>query len=294
MSYKITEVEAFLAVMELGTVTEAAARLGLSKSVVSSRLTGLEGALETKLFLRQDNRLLPTREAERLEARVRPALTKLLATLQSAARKKISVPRLNGLLRISAPISLASISIDELSAGFAEIHPDLELSIDYNERYRNSFPADFDVGILTGEVLDATLIRRKIWDDRMVACASPSYLETRSVPYHPLELSEHTCIGYSHMGNAQFWRFTQKGRTLSPVTQTRLTANNSVSMCNFARVGLGIAMLPGFIAHPAIASGKLVPLLTKPKTMPKSGQLANTIWRSRRPARGGPGDPSSD
>lgn len=207
MRYKLIQIETFLTVMELGTLTAAAARLGVTKSVVSKRITDLEDALGTKLFSR--GRDTPLREAERLAESMRPAMMRLNAVLQSAATKKTRPLLHSGVLRISAPVSLASTSLDMWSATFAELHPDLELTIDYDERHRNSLNDGFDVAILIGEYFDRTTIRRTIWQDRMVACASTSYLEKRGVPHHPLELSEHSCIGYRHMANAQFWRFTR-------------------------------------------------------------------------------------
>jgi DNA-binding transcriptional LysR family regulator len=95
----------------------------------------------------------------------------------------------------------------------------------------------------------------------MVVCASPAYLAAHGTPEEPGELADHACIGYAHMANARFWQFKEGGRTLAPVARTRLTVNNGEAMRDLAAGGLGIGMLPGFIAQPAIHSGTLVPLL---------------------------------
>ena len=282
MNYKVSEIETFLIVMELGTLTAAAKRLNLSKSVISKRISDLENTLGANLFERHSGRTIPTSEAEQLAESVRPAMASLNAAFQSATRKKASPLNLDGALRVSAPISLTSIHLDTWSAAFTELHPNLQFAICYDERYRNILQDDIDVGIQLGEVSDTTLLRRTIWEDRMVACASASYLEKRNVPLHPLELSEHECIGYSHMANEQLWRFKEAGRTLTPVARTCLNANNAVTIRNFAQADRGVAMLPGFIAKPAIDAKRLVPLLTSWKT--RSAPIV-ALWRRTQPER---------
>ena len=262
MRYTLDEIETFLAVIELGTLTAAAARLNIAKSVVSKRVSDLERALGAALFRRQAGRITPTEAADRLAERLRPALAALTAATESAAWEMDGSIPLRGVLKISAPMTFGTQHLSTLIARFAARHPELEFRIDYDDRYHDLAQEGYDLGLRIGEVQDSALIRRKLCDDRMMVCASPAYLAARGTPEAPGDLADHGCIGYAHMANARFWQFSEGGRTLSPVTRTRLTVNNGEAMRELAADGLGIAMLPGFIAQPAIDRGALVPLLS--------------------------------
>lgn len=261
MRYTLDEIETFLAVIELGTLTAAAARLNLAKSVVSKRISDLETALGAALFRRQAGRITATEAAERLAERLRPALSELAAAAESAAWEMDGSLPLRGVLRIAAPMTFGTLFLSDLIARFAERHGELEFRVDYDDRYRDLAQEGYDLGIRIGEVEDGALIRRKLCDDRMVVCAGPAYLEAHGRPEAPEALSGHACIGYSHMANARFWRFSGGNRTIAPVARTRITVNNGEAMRDVAARGLGIAMLPGFIALPAMRRGDLVPLL---------------------------------
>lgn len=261
MRYTLDEIETFLSVIELGTLTAAAARLNLAKSVVSKRISDLERALGAALFRRQAGRITPTEAAERLAERLRPALADLTAAAESAAWEMDGTIPLRGVLRISAPMTFGTLFLSEMIARFAERHEDLELRVDYDDRHHDLAQEGYDVGIRIGEVQDTALIRRKLCDDRMIVCASPRYLEDHGTPGDARDLSNHACIGYSHMANARFWHFSDGNTPLAPVSRTRLTVNNGEAMRDLAIRGLGIAMLPGFIALPAVERGELAPLL---------------------------------
>ncbi|SER80457.1 DNA-binding transcriptional regulator, LysR family [Tranquillimonas rosea] len=262
MRYTLDEIETFLAVIELGTLTAAAARLNLAKSVVSKRVSDLERSLGAALFRRQAGRIAPTEAAERLAERLRPALAELSAATESAAWEMDGSISLRGVLKISAPMTFGTQYLSSMIARFAEKHADLEFRVDYDDRYHDLAQEGYDVGIRIGDLQDGAMIRRKLCDDRMMVCASPEYVDARGKPETAMDLAEHACIGYSNMSNARFWQFSERGRTLAPVARTRLTVNNGEAMRDLAVHGLGIAMLPGFIAQPAIDRGTLVPILS--------------------------------
>jgi len=262
MRYTLDEIETFLTVIELGTLTAAAARLNLAKSVVSKRISDFEGAIGAALFRRQAGRITPTEAAERLAERLRPALAKLTAATETAAWETDGSVPLRGVLRVSAPMTFGTLFLSELFAQFAERHTELELRIDYDDRHHDLAQEGYDIGIRIGEVQDTALIRRKLCDDRMIACASPGYLERHGKPINPNDLSNHACIGYSHLANSRFWHFTKNNTSMSPVSKTRLTVNNGEAMRDLVLHGLGVGMLPGFIALPSVARSDLVPLFS--------------------------------
>lgn len=263
MRYTFDEIETFLAVMELGTITAAAARLNLSKSVISKRVSDLERTLGAALFRRHAGRIMPTDAARRLDTRLRPALAELTAAAESAAWGGADDDTLRGTLSIAAPMSFGTLYLSPIIARFAARHPELDLRIDYDDRARDLLRDGFDVAIRIGHLRDTALKQRKLCEDETVPCASPAYLERYGRPAGPADLGDHQVIGYHHMSNAQLWTL---GNRAPPALHGRLTLNNGEAMRDMAIEGLGLAILPGFLAAAAIAEGKLERILTDTET----------------------------
>lgn len=207
MRYTLDEIETFLVVMELGSVTAASARLNLSKSVISKRLADLERALGAALFLRSAGRIAPTEAAQRLAERLRPALSALRTAAESAAWDKDGAAPVRGRLAIAAPMSFGTLYPGPILARFAAAHPQLELRIDHDDRARDLVREGFDLAIRIGEPRDNALVGRTLCTDRMVACASLDYLERHGWPQEPGDLASHQVISYSHLPDSRHWAF---------------------------------------------------------------------------------------
>lgn len=261
MRYTLDEIETFLTVIELGTVSAASARMNLSKSVISKRISDLEAALGAALFLRASGRITPTEAALRLTERLRPALADLRAAAESAAWEMDGQTALRGTLTMTAPMSFGTLYLGPILARFATLHPQLELRIDYDDRARDLVREGYDLAVRIGEARDTALIGRTLCTDRMVACASPGYLEANGWPARPADLAAHQVISYSHMPDSRHWVFGKAGRLTAATVRGRLTLNNGEAMRDFALAGHGLAMIPGFIAAPEIAAGRLKAVL---------------------------------
>ncbi len=182
MRYDLNDLETFLTVMELGTVTAAAARLNLSKSVVSKRITDLEATLGAALFRRNAGRITPTEAALRLAERLRPALAELVAAAESTAWDMDGLAPLRGSLSVAAPMSFGVLHLGPIIARFAAQNPELEISVDYDDRSRDLAREGFDIGIRIGKMRDKALMQRKLCEDASIACASPAYLDRKGRP----------------------------------------------------------------------------------------------------------------
>lgn len=261
MRYTLDEIETFLTVMELGTITAASARMNLSKSVISKRISDLEAALGAALFLRASGRVTPTDTAARLAERLRPALADLRAAAESAAWDMDGQAPLRGMLAVTAPMSFGTLYLGPILARFAAMHPALELRIDYDDRARDLVREGYDLAIRIGEPRDSALIGRTLCTDRMVACASPDYLARHGWPDLPADLASHDVISYAHLPDTRHWLFSQNGQPMAASVRGRLTLNNGEAMRDFAIAGLGLAMIPCFIAAPEIAAGRLKQVL---------------------------------
>lgn len=261
MRYSLDEIETFLTVMELGSVTAAAARLNLSKSVVSKRISDFEAAVGAALFRRNAGRITATEAGLRLAERLRPALSELIAATESAAWGMEGAETLRGTLAISAPMSFGTMYLTPVLARFAALHPELELRVDYDDRLRDLARDGFDIGIRIGEPRDGALMVRKLCEDQQVAVASPAYIARHGAPQSPAELGRHQLIGYTHVPDSALWRYRQNGRATSPPVSSRLMLNNGEAIRDMAIAGLGIAILPGFIIADALDDGRLQALL---------------------------------
>lgn len=270
MHYTLEEITTFLTVMELGTVTAAAARLNLSKSVVSKRISDFELTLGAALFRRNAGRITPTEAALRLANRLRPALAELNAAAESAAWGGDSPETLRGRLSIAAPMTFGTMYLSGIIARFALQHPDLELRIDYDDRARDLQRDGFDLGIRIGRTRDTALMQRKLCDDISIPCASPAFLDRYGRPSEPADLGGMPVIGYSYVSNSDTWQFRQGEEVITPAVRETVSVNNGEAMRDLAIAGIGLAYLPRFIVAAALADGRLERVLpdTEPQVIP--------------------------
>jgi DNA-binding transcriptional LysR family regulator len=278
MKWTIDEIRTFLDVMETGTVSGAAARANLSKSVVSKRISDLELALGAALFQRHAGRITPTGTAAELALRLRPALAEMTNAVESAAW---GMAGLRGSLAISAPMSFGILHLSPVLAAFARRHPDLEMLIDYDDRFVDLARGGFDLAIRIGQLADSGLIARKLCDDPRVICASPDYLARHGAPTGLADLPDHPAIGYLNVHTTQVWQFIDgAGAPVSVPMRSRISANNGEAMRDMAIAGLGLALLPMFVAHQALADGHLVAVLEGLAPMPLP---ISAVWRPVKP-----------
>lgn len=275
MRYSLDGIETFLTVMDLGSVTGAAARLNLSKSVVSKRVADLEAALGVALFRRNAGRIVPTEAAERLMMRMRPALGELQAAAESAAWGGTGPETLRGTLAIAAPVSFGTLHLTAMLARFAARHPELQLRIDYDDRARDLAREGFDLAVRIGASPGQSLMARKLCEDRAIVCAAPGFLDRHGRPASPQDLTGLPAVGYSHLANAEIWQFQVAGQSFQPALREVVTVNNGEAMRDMAEAGLALAMLPGFIAAPAIAAGRLEQVLPGVGTR---GMPVTALW----------------
>ncbi|MFS4438143.1 LysR family transcriptional regulator [Paracoccaceae bacterium GXU_MW_L88] len=261
MRYSLQEIETFLTVMELGTVTAASARLNVAKSVVSKRITDFETAIGAALFRRSAGRITPTEAAERLAERLRPALSNLTAATESAAWGMDGNTSLQGSLSIAAPMSFGLMYLTPVITAFADAHPALDIRVDYDDRRHDLLREGFDVGIRIGDMVDTSLMQRKLCEVRSLPVASPGYLEKHGRPKDLADLVNHEVISYTHVSHAQVWRFGNGSSSVSPKVGGRLHINNGEAIRDLAMAGMGLAMLPEFIVADAARTGALVPVL---------------------------------
>jgi len=274
MRWTINEIETFLTVIDAGSISGAAIRMDVSKSVISKRVSDFETALGTALFTRHAGRITPTDSALTLAERLRPALSQLVNATESAVSDS---RELRGRLSISAPMSFGIHHLGPIIASFARAHPALEIVLDYDDAMVDLARKGHDVGIRLGEMSDSTLLSRKLCEDRRAIVASPDYIERHGPLTDPAQLSEHAAIRYLNRRIGDIWRFEPHVRAPRP---SHLVTNNGEAMRDMVCAGLGIALLPMFIVHRDIEEGRLVQVL--PDLRPH-GLPIHVVWPPVKP-----------
>jgi DNA-binding transcriptional LysR family regulator len=256
---KLEGIAAFVATTESGSISEAARRLRLSKSVISERLADLEKTLGTTLLHRTTRKLTLTEDGiaflERAQRITRDVDT---AAADLAERRGAMV----GPLRISAPVTFGRLHLGPALYPFLARHPDIELTLDLDDRRVDASSGGFDAVVRNGPILDSRLMAWRLAPSRRVLVASPAYIAANGSPTSIDELAGHKGIFYTNRGAAD-WRFPRpsgsSGAEDAIVVRGRLGLglNNGDMIRDAAIAGLGIALLPMFIAGPALKAGSL-------------------------------------
>jgi DNA-binding transcriptional LysR family regulator len=250
---KLEGIATFVQVAESGSLSEAARQMRISRSVVSERLVELERSLGASLLQRSTRKLTLTEDgaaflgrAQRIVRDVRDAAADL-----SERRGALAGP-----LRISAPVTFGRMHLGPALYGFLERYPDIQLTLDLNDRRVDASSDGFDAIIRHGEIPDNYLVAWPLASSRRLLVAAPSYLAQHGTPASPEQLEGHRGIFYLNRGSAD-WRFRQHQQTRVVTGRPGLVLNNGDMMRDAAIAGLGIALLPAFIVSEALKAGTL-------------------------------------
>jgi DNA-binding transcriptional LysR family regulator len=253
-SVDLLDVLAFVRVVETGAFSRAAERMGMSKSIVSRRVARLEEQLGARLLTRSASGAQPTDAGQAYYERASNILCDLDAAKEVVAD---AVTQVAGPIRLTAPLSFGVGHLAPALADFAAAYPRVELDISFEDRTVDLVAGGFDLAVRLGTLEDSALIARRIAPSRRILVGSPDYLDARGRPEHPRDLAVHEHLVY---GNEQ-WRFRVGKRWENVRLKPRLRADNGEMLRAAAAEGLGLCVLPTFIASPALQSGALLPLL---------------------------------
>ena len=251
---KIEGIVTFVTVAEAGSISEAARRLRLSKSVVSERLSDMEKALGATLLHRTTRKLTLTEDgAAFLQRATRIAQEVREAAADLAERRGT----LMGPLRIAAPVTFGRLHLGPALYPFLAEHPEIELTLDLDDRRVDAASDGYDAIIRHGLIADSRLVAWKLARSRRLLVASPDYLSRHGGPTSLSDLEDHRGIFYTNRGVAD-WRFEGPDGAVVIRAKLALGVNNGDVLHDAAIAGLGVALLPAFIAGPSVREGRLV------------------------------------
>jgi DNA-binding transcriptional LysR family regulator len=238
---RIGDLNLFLRVSDLGSISAAARSLDLSVAVASQRLKRLEKSLGLRLLQRTTRQMRLTPEGATLVAQGR-ALIEDLEALTGNLSKAAS--EIGGTLRVSVPASFGQQYISPLVPEFLARHPRVKLHIDLSDQMRDLVSEGFDLAIRIGTLTDSKLVARRLAPDRRVLCASPAYLEKHGTPTTPDQLASHDCLLLTVNRSAHdIWNLrTTRGKQIPVRVRGRLESNLGDVIRDAAVAGLGIAL----------------------------------------------------
>lgn len=257
-SADIVDVLCFVRVVETGSFARAAERMSLSKPALSRRVARLEDHLGARLLTRTARGAHPTDIGQAYYARAANILAELDAAEEVVAD---AVTQVAGPIRLTAPITFGARYLGSALAEFARLHPRVELDVSLEDRTVDLVGGGYDLAVRIGKLKDSALIARRLAPIRGVVVASPDYLEARGRPKRPADLAEHDLLFYANVVAGEQWRFRVGDRWEVVRGQSRFRADNGDLLRKAAAAGLGIVIMPSFIASDSIQSGELEVIL---------------------------------
>ncbi|MGE7956075.1 LysR family transcriptional regulator [Pseudomonas sp. NPDC089530] len=250
----LSNVSVFVQVAETRSFTEAGRLLGVSSSAVGKSIARLEERLETRLFHRSTRSVTLTAEGAGFLERCRRIIAEVEAAEFDLCQSS-SAPR--GKLRVSLPQVHGLVM--PMLVEFMQRFPQIELDVDLTDRMVDVVEEGFDAVVRTGNPKDSRLMARPLGQFRLVLVGTPEYFRDHGVPQTPADLANHGCLRHTFhtTGKLEPWPLRRVVDAPEPLLPTRLVSTSIEALEQAARRGLGIACLPDFMVHEAVARGEL-------------------------------------
>lgn len=263
----------FAHVVDAGSFTRAADKLGLPKSTLSRRLSGLETLLGERLILRTTRRLTVTEFGSAVLEHARQVVAEVDGTLALAEHRQA---RPSGHLRVSMPGDMAIMALGDMLESFVRDHPAVTLELDLSPRRVDLIAENYDVALRMGDLPgEASLSARRVAWFSGSLFVSPDWVAAHGLPGHPDDLMDlaagrRALVIAGQGGEPLPWtleRPVEGAGAEAPVERwqglppTRMMANAPAMLLRMARAGLGIAMASDFFAAPLVHAGELVRVL---------------------------------
>lgn len=255
---KFYAMHAFRSVVESGSFSKAAEKMGLSTTTTSRLVADLEKQLGTSLLHRSTRRINLTDPGLAYFQRCCQHLDDIALTEFEIKGQNAS---LGGTLRLSVPSCFGKLVLAPRLIGFIHAHPGLNLEIRFSDRAVDLAEDGIDVAVRICQQVPEMLVARPLARIRRVLCASPDYLARHGSPVTPDDLRNHRCLYYLNLAERQHWVFQKDGQEIRVPISGALRANSGEMLRIAAVAGGGIIMEPYFIVGEDLRAGRLVPLL---------------------------------
>ena len=256
---RVTGIALFLRIVETGSFSKAAMETGITQPTATKAVAAMEQRLGARLLHRSTRGVTPTEVGAlyydkcKLIAREIDEADNLATLLQS---------QVGGMLRISTSVAFGRRVLVPLVVRYMVLHPLVTIDLSFDDRYVNLVEQGIDLAIRMGPMADSTLGARFLGTNPWVMVAAPSYLAARGAPRSAADLSRHDCVVYSSVQGDDRWSLhTEAGDKQSVPVKGPLRSNNLSAVLAAARAGMGLAVLPWYVARESLAEGVVVRVL---------------------------------
>ncbi|MFV0486248.1 MAG: LysR family transcriptional regulator [Vibrio fluvialis] len=254
----LPDLATFILVVNEGSFTAAAHKLGVTPSALSKLITRLELALSVKLFERTTRKLIITQAGQKVYDQ---CLVMVNAAQQAVELSSSDHTEPSGALTVAAPEAFLNSVLQPFVVPFLKQYPQIQLKLRAADGEIDLFKHNIDVAFKLTDKPDENLVLRELCKTNLVLCASPDYLEERGVPTHPTQLTEHDCLYLAETDKDHLWDFLKDDEFHTVSVSGRYAVNHSQMRLNGVKNGLGIGIFHDFVVQDALAEGKVVQLL---------------------------------
>jgi len=257
----MADVEAFVTIVDKGTISAAAVALGTTPSVLSRAVARLEARLGVQLLRRTTRRLSITDSGNLYLEQARSAFG-LIADAERAIQGQGGA--LSGKVRISVPTTYGHYRLPALLRPFMEQHPQVVIELSISNRNVDLVDEGYDMAIRLGELADSGLAAKRLGDEPVCLVASPDYLRRAGTPQNLEQLAGHACLPFimPSTGRQAPWLLRINGQDQDWLAPARMLVTDDVlGVVSLAQQGLGICQTYQFIVEERLHNGQLIEVL---------------------------------
>ena len=254
---RLDAISLFTKVVETGSFSEAARQTGRSPASASRQIKELEEWIGGRLFTRTTRKITLTEIGRSYYQRVRHILLDLEEAQVIAAGMQ-DYP--TGTIRITVPASLEA-HLTEAAADFMARWPGVEFIFSFTDQIVDLVKEGFDMAVRIGRLADSSLKARKIGEAKRFICASPGYLKNFGTPQRAEDLETFCCLAFRASPGYNIWQFQRQDKTIDVRAEGRFRANSGPALIRAAQLGLGIILVPEWLAEPHLKNKTLVQIL---------------------------------
>lgn len=262
---KLVAMNVFRAVVDSGSFSKAADKLGISTTSVSRHVGDLEGMLAVSLLHRSTRRISLTTQGQIYYERCCQHLDDISETELDVSKQRVQV---KGFLRLSIPHSFGEKTLMPYFPEFVDRYPELRLELSFSDQLVDLAEDGVDIAIRIASEVSQMYVAKPLMPIDLAVCASPAYLRQHGTPLHHDELSKHQCIAYTNLSCKNIWLFKKNGEEFRVPVNGPISSNNGEMNRLAALAGQGIIREPCFIVQQDLQEGRLVRLLSDYEAIP--------------------------
>ena len=256
---KLKQIEAFIAVVEHGSMAAAALTQDVTPVMIGRRINALEARLGVKLLHRSTRRIAVTEQGAVFMEQCKKALSELdrAELLVAEGRHKAT-----GHLIVSAPAAFGRKHVAPHAPDFLRANPDVRCSFNLTDRVVDLVREGYDVGIRIGGAIDPNFVAIRLASNKRVVCGTPAYFAKHGVPRTLDDLEKHNCFAFNLQGGQQRgWYFQQNGKAVTVKVSGNLDCNDGELLHRWMGEGLGLGWRSTWEIQPELESGALMTVL---------------------------------